>query len=112
MNTNIYTSDMTKLATIVAAVLAFLMVWLSFAPATVHAKAQGDTIGAPKATVMTGAASAKLNAIDAPVAPARVYSTEVSKTTHKLTKSEKRAAIRELKAEIKRLQKEVKRLSK
>lgn len=96
---------MTKLA-IVAMIAALAIAMLM--PHEAKAKARGDAVGAAVAVPMTDAAKAKLDAADAPMPPA-FFATAT--TTHELTKSEKRAAIKALKAEIKRLQKEIKRLS-
>lgn len=85
------------LAAIVALAIAMLV------PHNAHAKAKGDTIGAPINTTMTGAAMAKLNAVDAP---------PTATTTHKLTRMEKRARIAELKREIRVLKAELKKLTK
>ena len=102
---------MTKLA-ILAAIVATAFILLM--PSYAHAKAKGDNVGAPVKEVTTGASRADI--ADGLIPPAYFYrasmaSSTMATSTEKMTKAEKRAAIKELRAEIKRLQKLVRSLT-
>lgn len=110
--TNTYTYEMTRIA-IAAAIVALAFALL--VPYDAHAKAKGDTIGAPTKPMTTGMSRADM--ADSNLLPAFFYDASMAKSTmatstEKMTRAEKRAAIRELKAEIKRLQKILRSLSK
>lgn len=103
---------MTKLATIAATAamaLALLM------PIYAHAKAQGDTIGAPMKPVMTGTSRADM--ADAPAQPTytttvAVKDAAIAAATTTPTRAQQHAQIKKLMAEVARLEKLLKSLSK
>lgn len=100
-----YTYEMTKLA-IAAAIIATALALLI--PHEANAKAKGDNVGAPVKEMTTGTSRADI--ADGLMPPAYFYrasmaTSTMATSTEKMTRAEKRAAIKELKAEIKRLQK-------
>lgn len=111
MNTARYTEEMTRIAIIAGIVAIALALML---PHEARAKAKGDNVGAPVKEMTTGTSRADI--ADGLIPPAYFYrasmaSSTMATSTEKMTRAEKRAAIKELKAEIKRLQKLVRSLT-
>jgi hypothetical protein len=109
-----YNEFMTR-ATIIALIAAIAALIALMTPEYAHAKAQGDSIGAPTKAQTTGASRADM--ADAPLIPAYFYSAEsansattTATSTERMTRAEKRAHLKALKAEIKRLEKIIKEL--
>lgn len=98
------------LIALIVALVAFLI------PQKAGAKAQGDSVGAPKKEQTTG--TTKGDPVPATLIPAYYYSVDALKasttatSTEKMTKKEKREHIKALKAEIKRLEKLIRELKK
>lgn len=106
-----YTYEMTKLA-IAAAIVAMALALLT--PHEARAKAKGDSVGAPVKEMTTGTSRAEMAESTMPPAffyRASMASSTMATSTEKMTRAEKRAAIKELKAEIKRLQRELRKLT-
>lgn len=100
-------------AAIIALIVALAAIITLMMPTRAHAKATGDTVGAPKKETTTGTSRADM--VDAVMPPAYFFSTTATTTatsTEKMTKKEKRAHLKALKAEIKRLEKLIRELKK